>query len=63
KGEVVGAWVVGSGASELIHILSTACQEGVDAEALKKVVYAHPTRSETIMEAVKDIFGESIHKV
>ncbi|ABY95612.1 MULTISPECIES: dihydrolipoyl dehydrogenase [Thermoanaerobacter] len=63
KGEVVGVWVVGSGASELIHILSTACQEGVDAEALKKAVYAHPTRSETIMEAVKDIFGESVHKV
>ena len=61
--EVVGAWVIGSGASELIHILSTACQAGAKVEDLKKAVYAHPTKSETIMEAVKDIFGESVHKV
>ncbi len=63
KGEVVGTWVVGSGASELIHILSTACQAGAKVEDLKKAVYAHPTKSETIMEAVKDIVGESVHKV
>lgn len=36
NGEVVGAWVVGSGASELIHILSTACQAGAKVEDLKK---------------------------
>lgn len=61
-GEVVGAWIIGSGASELIHTLSTACQAGMDVEALRSVVYSHPTRSETIMEAIKDIFGQSIHK-
>lgn len=62
-GEVVGAWVVGSGASELVHIISTACQSGAKAEELKDVVYAHPTKSETIMEAFKDIFKEAIHKI
>lgn len=61
-GELVGAWIVGSGASELIHTLSTVCQTGVDVEVLKNIVYSHPTRSETIMEAIKDIFGQSIHK-
>ncbi|MDI3310434.1 MAG: dihydrolipoyl dehydrogenase [Thermoanaerobacterium sp.] len=62
-GDVLGAWVVGSDASEIAQILSTSCQSGAKAEDLKKTIYTHPTRSETIMEAVKDIFKESIHKV
>lgn len=62
-GDVLGAWVVGSDASEIVQILSTSCQSGAKADVLKKAIYTHPTRSETIMEAVKDIFKESIHKV
>lgn len=61
--EIVGAWVVGSDASEIAQIISTSRQSGANAEELKKAIYTHPTRSETIMEAVKDIFKESIHKV
>jgi len=61
--KVLGAWVVGNDASELIHIISTSCQSGADIRSIEKAVYAHPTKGETIMEAVKDIFGAAIHKV
>lgn len=63
NGEVVGAWVVGGDASELVQIISTSCQGGLTAGDLEKAIYIHPTRSEAIMEAVKDVFGESIHKI
>jgi len=60
---IVGAWVIGGDASELSQIISVSCQCGVSASELKRAVYTHPTRSEAIMEAVKDIFKESIHQV
>lgn len=49
--------------AELIEFEGRAIKVDEHMRTNVEEVYAHPTRSETIMEAVKDIFGESIHKV
>ncbi len=60
-GELLGAHIVGSEATELIAELALA--KGLEAtyEDLARTVHAHPTLSEAVMEAALDAFGEAIH--
>ncbi|MBI4396173.1 MAG: dihydrolipoyl dehydrogenase [Elusimicrobia bacterium] len=51
-GRVLGAQIVGPHATELIHIFSVAIQGGFSAEALRNVIFAHPTLSEGVREAL-----------
>ncbi|MCP4725638.1 MAG: dihydrolipoyl dehydrogenase, partial [bacterium] len=60
-GDLVGAHIVGSEATELIAELGIAkTLESTYLEILK-TVHAHPTLSEVIMEAAGQAYGESIH--
>lgn len=61
-GELLGAHIVGSEATELIAELALAKSLEATYEDLARMVHAHPTLSEAVMEAALDAFGESIHK-
>ncbi|MHC4871417.1 MAG: dihydrolipoyl dehydrogenase [Planctomycetota bacterium] len=60
-GQILGVGVVGNGAGELLSEGSFAVEIGARMEDLKMTVHAHPTLSETIMEAAESFFGASTH--
>jgi dihydrolipoamide dehydrogenase len=60
-GELLGAHILGSEATELIAELGIAKSLEATAESIIKTVHAHPTLSESVMEAAGAAFGEAIH--
>ncbi len=60
-GALLGAHIIGAEATELIAELGIAKKLEADYETIEKTVHAHPTLSETIMEAAGDADGKSIH--
>jgi len=60
---ILGAHIVGANASELIHELALAVKLKAKAKDLKDLIHSHPTLSECVGEAIKDLFGEAIHKI
>jgi dihydrolipoamide dehydrogenase len=60
-GEIVGAHIVGSHASELIHELIVAKTNEYTVEEVDLAIHAHPTLSEAIAEAALDSLGRVIH--
>ena len=58
---VLGVGIVGPGAGELIAEAVLAVEMGASAADLKLTIHAHPTLSETVMEAAEVFFGESTH--
>jgi len=50
--KLLGAQIIGSHASELIHIISVALSARMTRKELSEVVFAHPTLSESIKEAL-----------
>ncbi|MBI9070736.1 MAG: dihydrolipoyl dehydrogenase [Melioribacteraceae bacterium] len=60
-GGLLGAHIIGSEATELIAELGLAKTHEATYESIIKTVHAHPTLSETIMEAAADANGEAIH--
>lgn len=60
-GEILGAHILGSDATELIHSLLLAKASELVIDDIESMIYAHPTRSEAIMEAAKGIFGQPVH--
>ena len=61
--EVVGVHIVGHNATELIAEAVLAIGLECTAEELANTIHAHPTLSETFMEAAFDLLGEPIHKL
>jgi dihydrolipoamide dehydrogenase len=61
SGRVLGVGIVGPGAGELIAEGVLAVEMGASAADLKLSIHAHPTLSETMMEAAEVFFGESTH--
>lgn len=59
---LVGAQVVGSGASELIAELGLAIENLFTAEDVIATIHAHPTLSETVMDAAEAALGHAIHQ-
>lgn len=49
---ILGAQIVGGPATEIIHILSIAIKFKMTTSQLNSIIYAHPTMSEIIMEAL-----------
>lgn len=49
---IKGAQILGANATEIIHTLSVAIKHKLKLKELNSVVYAHPTMSEIIMEAL-----------
>ena len=60
-GELLGAHIIGPEATELIAELTLAKSMEATFESIVKTVHAHPTLSESVMEAAANAYGESIH--
>ena len=60
-GELLGAHIIGSEATELIAELVMARELEATGESILKTIHAHPTLSESIMEAAAQAYGEAIH--
>jgi len=61
SGRILGALIVGNGASELIHVLTLAVTLRVGVGELAKMVCAHPTYSEAICELAHKAIGKPVH--
>jgi dihydrolipoamide dehydrogenase len=58
---VLGVGIVGPGAGELIAEAVLAIEMGATASDVKLSIHAHPTLSETVMEAAETFFGQATH--
>ena len=58
---VLGMGIVGAGAGELIAEGVLAVETAVVARDLAETIHAHPTLSETLMEAAEAAFGQPTH--
>ena len=58
---LLGVGVTGAGAGALIGEAALAVEMGARADDLRLTIHAHPTLSETLMEAADAFFGESPH--
>jgi dihydrolipoamide dehydrogenase len=60
-GELLGAHIVGSEATEMVAELGLAKTLETTADEIINTIHAHPTVSETIKEAAEAAFGKAIH--
>ncbi|WP_447976623.1 dihydrolipoyl dehydrogenase [Candidatus Nitrospira bockiana] len=60
-GRILGAHILGAHASDLIHEIALAMQMGVTASDVGRMIHAHPTLAEGVMEAAEDVDGLAIH--
>lgn len=60
---IVGIHIIGPVATELIAQASILINTKATADIIEKVVFAHPTLSECLMEAVEDLHKLAIHIV
>ncbi len=60
-GELLGAHILGSDATEMIAELTVAKTLETSAHQLAHTIHAHPTLSEAIMEAAANAYGEAIN--
>ena len=58
---ILGVGIVGPDAGELIAEGVMAVEMGATAADVKLMIHAHPTLSETLMEAAEVFFGQSTH--
>ncbi len=62
KQRVLGVGIVGVGAGEMIAEAVLAVEMGATARDLAESIHAHPTLSETLMEAAEGVFGSPTHQ-
>ncbi len=60
-GRILGAVIVGNGASEVIHTLAIAIASNLTAGDLEKAIMSHPTYSELISELAHAAVGKPLH--
>ncbi|MBO5521125.1 MAG: FAD-dependent oxidoreductase [Eubacterium sp.] len=60
--EVIGCHIIGAYATEMIGEATVAIQNKLTAAQVGNTIHAHPTVSESIMEAAHDIHGLCCHK-
>jgi dihydrolipoamide dehydrogenase len=58
---ILGVGIVGEHAGDLIADAVLALEMGAEAEDLAMTIHAHPSTSETLMEAAESVFGKAIH--
>ena len=61
-GELLGAHIIGDGATEMIAELNIAKSLETTWEDIAMTMHAHPTLSEAVMEAALDAYGSAIHQ-
>ncbi|MCF7920129.1 MAG: dihydrolipoyl dehydrogenase [Candidatus Cloacimonetes bacterium] len=62
-GRIVGMHIIGPSATELIGQGGILLGLEADMGKVKKIVFAHPTLSEAIGEALEDLEGLALHKI
>ncbi len=62
-GLLIGAQIVGTGASNMIAEMALAIEAGMTAEDIALTIHAHPTLGEMTMEAAEVIMGSPIHSM
>ncbi|MGM9945599.1 MAG: dihydrolipoyl dehydrogenase [Lysinibacillus sp.] len=62
-GLLIGAQIVGAGASDMIAEMGLAIEGGMTAEDIALTIHAHPTLGEITMEAAEVLLGNPIHIV
>lgn len=60
-GEILGAHLLGEGATELIHELLLAKSGELLVDDIALMIHAHPTLSEAILESAEGVFGRPVH--
>ncbi len=63
SGRLLGVGIAGVGAGEMIAEATLAVEMGATAEDLKLTIHAHPTLSETMMEAGEAFYGNATHAI
>src|SRR5262245_23231280 len=58
---ILGVGIVGAGAGELIGEAALAVETSAVARDLADTIHAHPTLSETLMEAAEAVFAQATH--
>jgi len=61
--QIIGMHIIGPNAAELIAQGSILINLKASAKDVDKIVFAHPTLSEALMEAIEDLHCLSIHKM
>ncbi|MCK0473709.1 dihydrolipoyl dehydrogenase [Halalkalibacter sp. APA_J-10(15)] len=62
-GRLIGAQIVGAGASDMIAEMTLAIEAGMTAEDIALTIHAHPTLGEMTMGAAEVMIGRPIHVV
>jgi len=60
-GEILGAHIIGAGATELIAEMGLAMNLEATNEEIEATIHAHPTLAEAIHEATGEAFGHAVH--
>jgi dihydrolipoamide dehydrogenase len=60
-GRLLGGHIFGGHAAELIGQVTLAARLGATARQVTETIFAHPTLSESILEAAEAIFGKPVH--
>ena len=61
EGKLVGTYIVGPHAGEIIGEAALAIKMKLNAKSIYNTILPHPTLPESFQEAVRDIYHESIH--
>lgn len=60
-GEIIGAHIIGSDATEMIANFTMAKTSEATADLFTQTIHAHPTNGEAMMEAVAAALGHTVH--
>jgi len=58
---ILGVGIAGMGAGEMVAEVALAIEQGLKAKDIAHLIHAHPTVSETIMEAAEMFYGTATH--
>lgn len=61
--EILGVHIIGPHATDLIAEAVLAIRNGLTVEDIAKSIHAHPTISESVMEAAEAVHGLAIHSI
>ena len=59
--KVLGVHICGTHATDMVHEGALAIRTGTTATKLGRMIHAHPTLAEAVMEASGDVHGRAIH--
>ena len=59
--KILGALIVGTHATELIHLIALSLKGGMTTKDIADTVFAHPSLSEGFQEAMKRAVQSKVH--